>query len=267
MGYIYKITNTITNKCYIGETKQNNIEVRWKQHKNTIKNGIGCPALKDAVKKYGIVNFKFEILLICFDEDRYKYEIEYIKKYNSKVPNGYNILGGGPGGGFDGKIHSEETKKHISEKIKQKYIDNPNLKREISERNKIIMNSEIIKNKISEGMLNSKKYQQMIKDKKVGNINNSFHSEETKNKIRESVKKYYNENRDNENHNINIVKHREAMAKSVGIKIGQYDLNNVLISTFISYADASRQIGISSSTIKKCVKDNKPNRGFIWKKE
>ena len=267
MGYIYKITNTITNKCYIGETKQSNIEVRWKQHKNTIKNGIGCPALKDAVKKYGIDNFKFEILLICFDEDRYKYEIEYIKKYNSKVPNGYNILDGGPGGGFEGKTHSEETKKHISEKIKQKYIDNPNLKREISERNKIIMNSEIIKNKISEGMLNSKKYQQMIKDKKVGNINNTFHSEETKNKIRESVRKYYNENRNNEKYHINIVKHREAMAKSVGIKIGQYDLNSILISTFISYADASRQTGVSCSTIKKCVKDNKSNRDFIWKKE
>ncbi len=262
MGYIYKITNTITNKCYIGETKQSNPESRWKEHKNTIKNGVGCPALQDAVKKYGIENFKFEILIICFDEDRYKYEIEYIKKYNSKVPNGYNILDGGPGGGFDGKTHSEETKKHISEKIKQKYIDNPNLKREISERNKIIMNSEIIKNKISEGMLNSTKYQQMIKDKKVGNINNTFHSEETKNKIRESVKKYYNEK-----YHINIVKHREAMAKSVGIKIVQYDLNSILISTFISFADASRQTGVPNSTIKKCVKYDKSNRGFIWKKE
>ena len=71
----------------------------------------------------------------------------------------------------------------------------------------------------------------------------------------------------NEKYHINIVKHREAMAKSVGIKIGQYDLNSILISTFISYADASRQTGVSSSTIKKCVKDNKSNRDFIWKKE
>ena len=258
MGYIYKITNNITNKCYIGETKQNNIEVRWKQHKNTIKNGIGCPALKDAVKKYGIDNFKFEILIICFDEDRYKYEIEYIKKYNSQVPNGYNILGGGPGGGFEGKTHSEQAKKQISEYMKQKYIDNPELKKEISERNKILMNSEIIKNKISQGMIHSKKYQEMIKNKKVG----IFHTEETKNKIRESLKKY-----NIEKQSINIIKHREAMAKSLGIKISQYDLNNILIDTFISFNDASRQTGVPSSTIKKCVKDNKTNRGFIWKKE
>jgi group I intron endonuclease len=262
MGYIYKITNTITNKCYIGETKQINPESRWKEHKNTIKNGTGCPALRDAVKKYGIENFKFDILLICFDEDRYKYEIEYIKKYNSQIPNGYNILCGGPGGGFEGKIHSEDTKTRMSKYMKQKYIDNPELKKEISKRNKILMNSEIIKNKISQGMINSKKYQQMITDKKVGNINNTLHTEETKNKIRESVKKYYNEK-----HHINIVKHREAMAKSVGIKISQYNLNNILINTFISFADASRQTGIPNSTIKKCVKDNKPNRGFIWKKE
>jgi len=262
MGYIYKITNTITNKCYIGETKQSNPESRWKEHKNTIKNGVGCPALQDAVKKYGIENFKFDILLICFDEDRYKYEIEYIKKYNSKVPNGYNILDGGPGGGFEGKNHSEDTKTRMSEYMKQKYIDNPELKKEISERNKILMNSEIIKNKIREGMIHSKKYQQMIKDKKVGNINNTLHTEETKNKIRESVKKYHNEN-----HSSNILKHREAMAKSVGIKISQYDLNNILINKFISFNDASRQTRVPSSTIKKCVKDNKPNRGFIWKKE
>jgi hypothetical protein len=124
------------------------------------------------------------------------------------------------------------------------------------------MNSEIIKNKISEGMLSSKKYQQMIKDKKVGNINNTLHSEETKNKIRESVKKYYNEK-----YHINIIKHREAMAKSVGVNICQYDLNNILINKFVSFADAFRQTGIPNSTIKKCVKDNKPNRGFIWKKE
>jgi len=57
------------------------------------------------------------------------------------------------------------------------------------------------------------------------------------------------------------------MAKSVGTKILQYDLNNILINNFVSFADASRQTGIPNSTIKKCVKDNITNRGFIWQKE
>ena len=69
MGYIYKITNTITNKCYIGETLKNNPLLRWNEHKRKIEKGIGCPALQDAVKKYGIQHFRFDILIICFDEE------------------------------------------------------------------------------------------------------------------------------------------------------------------------------------------------------
>jgi len=34
--------------------------------------------------------------------EKYKYEIEYIKKYNTMVPNGYNLTSG-EGGGFYGK--------------------------------------------------------------------------------------------------------------------------------------------------------------------
>jgi group I intron endonuclease len=211
MGYIYKITNTITNKCYIGETKQTDPETRWKKHKNSIKKGIGCPALQDAVKKYGIDFFKFEILIICFDEDRYKYEIEYIKKYNSKVPNGYNILDGGPGGSFKGKKHTEETKKRISENLKKKYVDNPTLKKEISEKNKILMNSPFIKNKIREGMLNS---------------------------------------------------------KTIGIKISQYDLDNVLINSFKSIIDAANVTQICRHSIGRvCRNKQKLAGGFIWKRE
>ena len=207
MGFIYKITNTINGKCYIGETTKSDPEKRWKEHKSTIKRGVGCPALQNSVIKHGIDNFKFEILIICFDKDRYKYEIEYIKKYNTLIPNGYNILEGGPGGSFKGKKHSEETKQLLSKNNKQKYIDNPELKREMSERNKI----------------------------------------------------YYNKN--------NIIKHREAMGKSTGVKIGQYNLNNELVNTFISISEASRQTGVPKTSIQQFVKNNNNNRGFIWKRE
>ena len=66
MGFIYKITNNITKKCYIGETVKSDPEKRWIQHKNTIKRGIGCPALQSAVIKHGIDNFKFEVLFSKF---------------------------------------------------------------------------------------------------------------------------------------------------------------------------------------------------------
>jgi len=139
MGFIYKITNIITKKCYIGETKKSNPNLRWTEHKRKIEQGIGCPALQCSVKKYGIENFKFEVLIICFDEDRYKFEIEYIKKYNSIAPNGYNLTKGGEGGGFYGKNHTPDSIKKIFNTTKQMYLNNPDLIKNISKRNKILM--------------------------------------------------------------------------------------------------------------------------------
>jgi group I intron endonuclease len=138
MAYIYRIKNKITKKSYIGESKKKDVNWRWSEHKQNIKKNKGCPALRDAVKKYGVENFEFSIIIICFDDERFKYEKEYIKKYNTVVPNGYNITNGGEGGGFQGKTHTEQVKADIRNKSKQKYIDNPELRKEISERNKII---------------------------------------------------------------------------------------------------------------------------------
>ena len=47
---------------------QNDINKRWNKHKQVNKSFIGT-CLFNAYKKYGIDNFKFKILCICFDED------------------------------------------------------------------------------------------------------------------------------------------------------------------------------------------------------
>ena len=120
MGFIYKITNIITNQCYIGQTF-NSLEERWRKHKQKNNN---CRYLKNAFSKHGIDNFEFKLICICFDSDLNKFEIEYIKKFNSLVPNGYNLREGGENGGK----HNEETKKKISETLKNTLSSN---KREI----------------------------------------------------------------------------------------------------------------------------------------
>lgn len=255
MGFIYKITNIITNKCYIGETKKNNPYLRWNEHKRKITQGIGCPALQDAVKKYGIDFFKFEILIICFDEDRFKYEIEYIKKNNSISPNGYNLTKGGEGGGFYGKKHTQQTIDKLTITLKQKYIDNTELKQQISERQKIVMSSMEVRKKIVEGLNNSEKWKLAKENKKVGNCNHRKPSEKTKNKIKESIKKYFNENS-------NI----EIKSKISGIKISQYDNQNTLLNTFNSIREASRRTGIPKTTIGNALNKNKLINGIIWKK-
>jgi group I intron endonuclease len=56
--YIYKITNIKNKKFYIGKSK--NVEKRWKQHLSLV--GKKRHPLYDAIKSYGIENFKLEII-------------------------------------------------------------------------------------------------------------------------------------------------------------------------------------------------------------
>jgi group I intron endonuclease len=256
MGYIYKIKNIITNKCYIGETKKSNPLLRWNEHKSKIQKNIGCPALQDAVKKYGIEHFTFTVLIICFDEDRYKYEMDYIKKNNTMAPNGYNLTPGGEGGGFYGKKHSQETINKISQLMKNRYLENPDLKNEVSIRNKIIMNNEGVKEKIKNGIKNSEKWKNAVKGNKRKN-----QTEETKSKIKEIVTTYFNNNE-------NITKHRNIMSNVLGTKVIQYSINNEIIKKYESINEASRQTGIPKSTIGKVIRQCTYIAGnFIWKKE
>jgi group I intron endonuclease len=111
MGFIYKIVNKINGKIYVGQTRQN-LEKRWRQHR---KIGSNCRYLKYAFEKYGINNFNFILICVCFDEDLNHYETQYMEKLNSMVPNGYNLKEGGNSG-----KHHEETKKKISKTLKDR---------------------------------------------------------------------------------------------------------------------------------------------------
>lgn len=258
MGYIYKITNTVTGKCYIGESKEKNVERRWKEHIRLINQNKGCPALRDAVKKHGWDKFKFEVIIICFDEDRYFYEKDYIKKFNSKVPNGYNITDGGEGGGFIGKTHNEEVRKRLSEASK-KFYSNPENRKAASERAK-----EALKGiNISERMKNSEKWKKAV-EKMIVDRKGKTPSEETKQKIRESVIKYYSKNEDKVK--INVEKQRKAMSEKLGKKVSQYTKEGEFINTYKSIKEASRQVAIHNECIRRVANGNgKLAGGFIWK--
>ena len=91
MAIIYNITNLINNKVYIGETIRS-LNARWTQHKNQAFCKKSNRYLYQSMRKYGLENFKIEVLEYCFIEDRFKREAEYIKQYNSLIPNGYNNI-------------------------------------------------------------------------------------------------------------------------------------------------------------------------------
>jgi group I intron endonuclease len=88
---IYKITNLINGKVYIGQSIHP--ERRWIEHKQRARHGKEKSAIHLAIEKYGEENFSFEILK--WSENYNKEEIDMIKKYNSLIPNGYNITEGG----------------------------------------------------------------------------------------------------------------------------------------------------------------------------
>lgn len=167
MGYIYKITNTVTGKCYIGETIQD-YNRRWMKHINSLKYKEGCPLLKASMKKHGIDKFTFEILIICFDDDLVKYEKEYIKKYNSQVPNGYNILSGGQiGQGMVGYKHTETTKDKIRQSGNIFRQNNPDHFETYRDKHK----ESMAKVDISNCLKKSEKFQKAILEKRIGGHN------------------------------------------------------------------------------------------------
>ena len=93
---IYKITNLVNGKVYIGQSQD--IYSRWKEHKYA-RNKRECFALYGAFKKYGLDNFSFEIVECCPFEQLNEKEIYYIAQYHSYVgdtkSNGYNMTKGG----------------------------------------------------------------------------------------------------------------------------------------------------------------------------
>lgn len=97
---IYKITNKINNKIYIGQSID--IERRWRAHKTepfNINSDNYNTVFYKAIRKYGIDNFTFEVIEECSKDklnEREEYWINYYNSYvNAEESNGYNMTLGG----------------------------------------------------------------------------------------------------------------------------------------------------------------------------
>lgn len=113
---VYLATNLINNKKYVGYTTKK-LSERIKTHyykSNSKKNKHYFYLLPIAIRKYGLKNFKWDILYECDNLVKtLEMEIYYIKTLNTISPNGYNLTEGGNGG-----IQSNETKLKISNSLK-----------------------------------------------------------------------------------------------------------------------------------------------------
>jgi len=153
---IYKITNIKNNKLYIGYTSSG-LNKRWYEHKKSAKNGKGF-YLHKAIRKYGIGNFKIEIIdrLSSF-RNLLQAEILWISLYDSTNKHaGYNITKGGDGSlgrnvsketrekigkSNTGKIRTAENKQNISKSLKISYTQERKDKHSINVRKKSLLKS------------------------------------------------------------------------------------------------------------------------------
>ena len=262
MGYLYKIKNKITGKCYIGVTIQPDCQSRWRKHVNSLKYKEGCPLLKKSMKKHGVENFTFEILIICFDEDVVKYEKEYIKKYNSQQPNGYNILSGGQiGDGRVGYKHSAETIEKIKQKVRQFREKNPLHFETYREKHK--KSFEHID--FSSCIKNSEKFQKAMTERREQYANGTKKmSDEYKKKISEGLKKYFNT--DTPERARASEKQKEIIRKALGKPVIQYTTDGIFVKEYPSIAEADRTSTIKKSNIQNVLAGKtKTAGGFVWK--
>lgn len=122
MPIVYKVTNSVNSKVYIGKTIET-LEKRKDEHYRNAFNYLLESKFYRAIRKYGFENFVWEIIATySTNEECLAGEIEFIKTYSS-FTEGYNMTIGGEGS--LGRIVSDETKEKIRTSLKTYYIDGP----------------------------------------------------------------------------------------------------------------------------------------------
>lgn len=114
---IYKITNKINGKIYIGQTLRS-LKERFDQHKKS----KGCLALYSAMKKHGKENFIIEQIDLARSlEELNKKETEWIVKTNSLFPNGYNLNTGGGNRKWSDESKLKMSNSHMGKKLSESH--------------------------------------------------------------------------------------------------------------------------------------------------
>jgi len=178
-GYIYKTTNSLNNKIYIGQKKGS-------FNKNYFGSGLH---LIRAIDRYGKDKFKLEIVIYAEDKDKLsELEKQYIKEYREKIghDNLYNITEGG-----EGRI--APLSKEQAHKLRQS-ITGIHLSDEHKAKLRLALlgkkRSDEIKNKISsskKGKMFSIEHIENLRLSHLGlssGMKGKHHSEESKNKMR-----------------------------------------------------------------------------------
>lgn len=236
MYYVYKHTNKLNGKTYIGITCKKP-ERRWGPNGNRY---FRCKHFFSAIQKYGWSNFSHEVLYSNLSkDDAEKKEIELIAKYK-QLHMSYNISDGGKAN--KGWKPSQETKDKMSKTHLGKKLSDEH-KRKISESGK--------------GRIVSYSTKQKISCSKIGHEV----SQETRNKIGEKSREYF------KTHN-SAFKGKHHTKESIKLNIlhqkrivtYMYDIFGNLIRIYNSKSEITRENKFCLSSVNKCCKMNKDKK-------
>ena len=283
---IYKITNQINGKVYIGQSI--NIEHRWKEHIQEAKHGDKKYKIYLALRKYGIENFKFEILEECQREELNEKEIFYIEKYNSYY-DGYNSNLGGQGKGFQKVINPEEiyqlwdaglSMKEICDELKnkvghttiKKYLSNYKNYSATESNRRGILRSEKVKNHLNnyDGCYQCNKvYQYDLWGNFIAEYSSYAEAERKTRTNKDTIGRVINGKQEQAGGYQWVSDKSEVkdLTKTIRLKFGviQYDLNNNEIRRFNTLQQAAIAMGCDSSAISKvCKHQRKTSCGYKW---
>lgn len=208
---VYQITCECDEKekrIYIGSSK--NIEKRWKDHRKDLRRGKHRNIkFQQCWDKHGEKSFKFEILMLCVEDQLLFWEQDFLDRYCNTFVDGKRQCKNeslnmnqyahkypskeGENHPMFGKYHDDETRKKMSDSHKDEnhYLfgkhHSEETKRKLSKANKGKKHTEVTRQKMSD----------MRKEKCCGERNGMYgkkHTEETKKKMRET-KRESNERR------------------------------------------------------------------------
>ena len=275
---VYKITNMINNKVYIGQTTVD-VQRRWSNHKCQSKSNH-CFLLKKAIKKYGEENFKVETIYKASTiEELNKAECNFISLYNSNKV-GYNIHEGGRN-----RKMAESTKRKLSEGRKGKKLSLEHRKK-LSEAHKgkkipyeIRKKMSIIrKKKVEEGFnidmsFLHKPIVQLSLDgvfiRRFSSSNEAFMS--LGKKVTGNISEVLNGNRKNafnslwlfeKDYKAGNYKHRLIKLYNVG----QFDMKGNKMGEYKNVKEASLASGVNPRYIRRVLnKKRSSSRGYVWR--
>lgn len=281
MGYIYKITNKINGKVYIGQTIRN-ISYRWEEHlrcsNNSKRDKCEYPLYR-AIRKYGKENFIIDKIETCDIKILDEREIFWIDFYNSYDKNyGYNQTRGGRGTRhieYDEiflRYDNGESPAEISEHM---HISRSNLyqilkgyknydRNIVWERSKKYLSKkkgtpirqyDLDGNFIAE-YASSKAAARVVAETTARNISKSC---QLKNCLSGNFQWRYATDEPPEKYN--------GRLRYMNKKVYRFDINLNLIKIYESVSQAARETGFDRAAISKCCNGNKNYKtvgNFIW---